>query len=130
MAQQTSGNTRGAIPTRLGRRGLADPGMIEKAEDPKQALLRLLPFLKSYRLMLVAIIGMVLLYTITGLVGPYLTGVAIDDFIAVKDAAGLGRIALIMLVDLSDQQRLADRRQLADGDGLAGRPATDAGRPL
>ncbi len=39
----------------------------------------------------------VLVYTLLGLVGPYLMGVAIDRFIGGKDAAGLARIALLML---------------------------------
>jgi ATP-binding cassette subfamily B protein len=41
---------------------------------------------------------LVLLYTILGLVGPYLMGVAIDDFIATKDGSGLVRIAIWMIV--------------------------------
>jgi ATP-binding cassette subfamily B protein len=40
---------------------------------------------------------MVVVYTVLGLFGPYLMGRAIDVFIAGKDAAGLGRIALLML---------------------------------
>ena len=39
----------------------------------------------------------VLIYTVLGLVGPYLMGVAIDRFIADRQVAGLARIALLML---------------------------------
>jgi len=39
----------------------------------------------------------VIIYTLLGLAGPYLMGVAIDRFIAAKQAAGLGPIALLML---------------------------------
>jgi ATP-binding cassette subfamily B protein len=39
----------------------------------------------------------VLIYTALGILGPYLIGVAIDQFITGKDPAGLGRIALWML---------------------------------
>src|SRR6184192_1192936 len=79
------------------QRGPAMPGKIEKAQAPKQALARLLPYLNPYRLGLLAVLALVLLYTVLGLFGPYLMGRAIDQFIAAKDAAGLGRIALLML---------------------------------
>jgi len=79
------------------QRGPAMPGKIEKAQAPKQALARLVPYLYPYRLGLAAVLALVLLYTILGLFGPYLMGRAIDQFIALKDAAGLGRIALLML---------------------------------
>src|SRR5260221_7386783 len=79
------------------QRGPAMPGKIEKAEAPKQALARLLPYLNPYRLGLVAVLALVVLYTVLGLLGPYLMGRAIDQFIALKDAAGLGRVALLML---------------------------------
>jgi ATP-binding cassette subfamily B protein len=79
------------------QRGPAMPGKIEKAQAPKQAMARLLPYLNPYRLGLLAVLALVLLYTVLGLFGPYLMGRAIDQFIAAKDAAGLGRIALLML---------------------------------
>jgi len=43
------------------------------------------------------VIILVIIYTLLGLVGPYLMGQAIDKFIAGKDPAGLVRIALFML---------------------------------
>ena len=43
------------------------------------------------------VFGLVLIYTVLGLIGPYLMGQAIDRFITTKQAAGLARIALIML---------------------------------
>jgi ATP-binding cassette, subfamily B, multidrug efflux pump len=43
------------------------------------------------------VLAFVVIYTVLGLAGPYLMGVAIDRFIGNKDAAGLVRIALIML---------------------------------
>jgi ATP-binding cassette, subfamily B, multidrug efflux pump len=75
----------------------ADPGRIEKARDPRNALVRLLPYLSPFKLVLVLVIGLVLLYTILGLIGPYLMAVAIDKYIIPKDAAGLVNIALWML---------------------------------
>jgi ATP-binding cassette subfamily B protein len=44
------------------------------------------------------VLVLVLCYTLLGLLGPYLMGVAIDRFIGGKDPAGLGTIAVLMLV--------------------------------
>jgi ATP-binding cassette subfamily B protein len=76
----------------------ADPGKIEKARDPKNALMRLLPYLNPFKVVLILVLVFVVIYTVLGLIGPYLMGVAIDKFIATKDAAGLVKIALAMLV--------------------------------
>jgi len=73
-------------------------GKIEKARDPRNALQRLLPYLWPFKWMLILVLAFVLVYTVLGLIGPYLMGVAIDKFIATKDSAGLARIALWMLV--------------------------------
>jgi ATP-binding cassette subfamily B multidrug efflux pump len=76
----------------------ADPGKIEKARDPRNALMRLLPYLYPFKVVLILVLVFVLIYTVLGLIGPYLMGVAIDKFIATKDAAGLVKIAIVMLV--------------------------------
>ncbi|MHB0877002.1 MAG: ABC transporter ATP-binding protein [Anaerolineae bacterium] len=70
---------------------------IEKAHNPRHALVRLLPYLGAYRRTLAFVLVLIVIYTLLGLVGPYLMGVAIDRFIATKQAAGLARIALLML---------------------------------
>ncbi len=72
-------------------------GKIEKAKDPRNALIRLLPYLSPFRVGLIAVLILVVFYVLLGLVGPYLMGVAIDRFISAKQAAGLGTIALWML---------------------------------
>jgi ATP-binding cassette, subfamily B, multidrug efflux pump len=72
------------------------PGKIEKAHNPRQAMVRLSEYLLPFRFRLVLVLGMVLIYTLLGLFGPYLMGVAIDQFILTKDPVGLGKIALIM----------------------------------
>ncbi len=74
-----------------------DPGKIEKARDPRNALMRLLPYLNPFKAVLILVLFFVLIYTLLGLIGPYLMGTAIDKFIATKDAAGLMKIALAML---------------------------------
>ena len=71
---------------------------IEKAGNPRQALLRLMGYLAPFKLALAGVIGMVIIYTLLGLLGPYLMGVAIDRFIGGKDPAGLARTAVAMLV--------------------------------
>ncbi len=83
--------------TRMLRRGPGHPGRIEKASDPRRALFRLLPYLGPYKTGLAVVLVFVLVSTMLGLVGPYLIGVAIDDFIALKDIPGLVRTALWML---------------------------------
>jgi ATP-binding cassette, subfamily B, multidrug efflux pump len=87
----------GGVRTSMQRRP-ADPGKIDKARDPRNALTRLLPYLSSFKWMLILVLVFVLIYTLLGLVGPYLMGVAIDKFIATKDATGLVKIAIWMLV--------------------------------
>ena len=74
-----------------------DPGKIEKARDPRNALMRLLPYLNPFKVVLILVLFFVLIYTLLGLIGPYLMGTAIDKFIATKDAAGLMKIAIAML---------------------------------
>ncbi len=82
---------------RMASRGPARPGKIEKARDPRQALRRLVRYLSPYKAALVLVVGLVLFYTLLGLLEPYLMGVAIDRFIATRNAAGLGHMALLML---------------------------------
>jgi ATP-binding cassette subfamily B protein len=81
----------------MASRGPARPGKIEKARDPRQALRRLVRYLSPYKAALVLVVGLVLFYTLLGLLEPYLMGVAIDRFIATRNAAGLGHMALLML---------------------------------
>jgi ATP-binding cassette subfamily B multidrug efflux pump len=94
MSNQT--NQQSAFRPGMQRRP-GDPGKIEKARDPRNALMRLLPYLNPFKTVLILVLVFVLIYTILGLIGPYLMGVAIDKFIATKDAAGLVKIAFVML---------------------------------
>jgi ATP-binding cassette subfamily B multidrug efflux pump len=90
-------NQQGGFRSSMQRRP-ADPGKIEKARDPRNALMRLLPYLNPFKVVLSLELVFVVIYTVLGLIGPYLMGVAIDKFIATKDAAGLVKIAVIMLI--------------------------------
>jgi ATP-binding cassette subfamily B multidrug efflux pump len=71
---------------------------VEKAKNPLKALSRLLPYLKPFKPTLALVVVFVLIYTILGLIGPYLMGIAIDDYILVKDLPGLAHISLLMLL--------------------------------
>jgi len=90
-------STPGGFRSSMQRRP-ADPGKIEKARDPRNALMRLLPYLNPFKVVLILVLVFVLIYTVLGLIGPYLMGVAIDKFIATKDENGLVKIAIAMLV--------------------------------
>jgi len=89
-----------ATPGNTARRGMAQPthiGRIEKARDPSSTLRRLLPYLEPFRSSTRWVLLMVIVYTLLGLVGPYLMGVAIDHLLHRGRTAELGRLALGML---------------------------------
>ena len=92
--RQAAGNIRSAMRPRL--QGMRET--IETARDPRHALGRLLPYLRPFRGMLIMVCGLIVIYTVLGLIGPYLMGVAIDRFIAVKSLTGLAKISLWMLL--------------------------------
>ena len=75
----------------------ASVGKIEKAQDPRRAMTGLLRYLGPFKVGLVMVLICVVIYTLLGLVGPYLMGVAIDRFIVTKQLAGLAWMALWML---------------------------------
>jgi ATP-binding cassette subfamily B protein len=79
-------------------RGRGDGEKIETARDPRHALRRLLPYLAPFRGTLIAVGALVVITTLLELVGPYLMGVAIDRFIALREAEGLAWIAGLMLM--------------------------------
>ncbi len=89
----TAGLRSGPQPIGQGMRG-----KIEKARDPRHALMRLLPYLIPFNVLLIIVCGLVVVTTVLGLVGPYLMGLAIDRFIAVKELTGLAKISLWMLL--------------------------------
>ncbi len=91
-ARSTDSNLRTAM-----RPGHGGMGSIARAQNPRGTLARLATYFSEFRARLWLVAACIVVYTLLGLVGPYLMGVALDRFIAVHDAAGLGRIALIML---------------------------------
>src|SRR5512136_186783 len=98
MSSQISRAETSSIRASMGPRRPAGVGKIEKARDPRNALIRLLPYLNPYKVLMIIVFICVVIYTLLGLVGPYLMGVAIDRFIVPKQLAGLAAISLLMLV--------------------------------
>ncbi len=72
-------------------------GRVEKPKNARATLKRLVGYFRRFRGELGVVIVCVVAYTLLGLCGPYLMGVALDRFVARGDARGLGRIALWML---------------------------------
>lgn len=87
----------GDTPRPAGQRHPTAFGRIEKAQNARNALSRLLPYLTTYRMTLALVFICVILYTLLGLAGPYLLGVAIDQYIEPKRVERLPWIALLML---------------------------------
>ncbi len=97
-AQHASKNGGGDARAAMGPRRPAGMGKVEKARNPRQALGGLLRYLAPFRVSLILVLVFVVIYTVLGLAGPYLMGVAIDRYIAAKEIPGLLRIAALMLV--------------------------------
>ncbi len=72
-------------------------GNIARAKDPRGTLARLASYFSDFRGRLYVVGACIVVYTMLGLVGPYLMGVALDRFIARGDGDGLVRIALLMV---------------------------------
>jgi len=82
----------------LRQTGVNTSTRIEKARDTRQAILRLVAYLKPFIPQLLVVFLFVILYTLLDLVGPYLMGRAIDQFISNKDVEGLITTAFLMFV--------------------------------
>jgi len=100
MADNQTNNNRSANTPRPGPRqspgGMHGMGY-EKPKDVKKSLGRLLGFLAPYKGSLIFVIFLVIVSTLASLAGPYLGGLAIDQYIIPGDLPGLARISLIML---------------------------------
>jgi ATP-binding cassette subfamily B protein len=70
---------------------------IERAKDTRATLRRLGSYFLPFRRQLLAVSASVVAYTLLGLLGPYLMGVAIDRYVTSRDPSGLARTALFML---------------------------------
>ena len=97
MSTQHVGYGSGSMRVVMGQRRPSDPGKIEKAKNPRNAALRLISYLAPFKLQLVLVLIFVIIYTLLGLVGPYLISQAINGPIAHLDKSGLLLIGLEML---------------------------------
>jgi len=70
---------------------------VEKARNPRMALMRLARYLLPFKFRIAIIIVLVIASTLLSLLLPYLIGVTIDRFIVGKDVTGLSRMVLIVL---------------------------------
>ncbi|MCB0071218.1 MAG: hypothetical protein KDE20_07150, partial [Caldilineaceae bacterium] len=72
------------------------PGKVERAKDTRGTLRRLWGYLATHRTALTFVTALVAASTALNLLGPYLMGKAIDDYITTGDLAGLARLLLLM----------------------------------
>lgn len=73
----------------------------KRAKNMKATLKRIWEYLSKQKGMLFLVIFMVLVSSGLGLLGPYMIGMAIDEFIVMQESSGLGRLLIgLMLVYL------------------------------
>ena len=85
----------GGPPPPMARAGRLT-GPIVKPKNQKQTLLRIWGYLRIQRLELISVVIFVIISTLLSLVGPYLIGKTIDDYIVKFDVSGAIRMALIL----------------------------------
>jgi ATP-binding cassette, subfamily B, multidrug efflux pump len=66
-----------------------DPGKREKVQDARGTLKRLWKYLSYKKGLLLSVLVMVMISSAASLLGPFLVGMAIDDFIVTKDRNGI-----------------------------------------
>jgi ATP-binding cassette subfamily B protein len=110
---QPTGYGAGSVRVTMMQRRPADPGKIEKAKNPRNAVVRLMEYLKPFTLQMVIVMGFVLIYTLLGLIGPILFGKAIDEFINLKPASGLPPTSLITMLANYIYNLIATTKQIA-----------------
>src|SRR5690625_1048926 len=70
----------------------------KRAKDTTGTIKRLAMYLVKEKWALFAVILMVFLSSSLGLLGPYLVGMAIDDFIVSKQTAGLALLIILLII--------------------------------
>jgi ATP-binding cassette subfamily B protein len=63
----------------------------------RQLIKRLLKYLAPYKYYILSSLALLFLASLLGLAGPYLTKIAIDEYIPAKDIGGLNRVVLLFL---------------------------------
>ena len=85
-----------------GPRGPGGPGGsmgrgVDRAKKPRETIGRLASYLLVYKLQLALVVISIVVGAVLQLLGPYLIGVAIDQYILKGDVPGLMRMALLLL---------------------------------
>ena len=76
--------------------GRFNGGPIIKPKNQKQTLLRIWSYLRVQKLELTSVVIFVIISTLLSLVGPYLIGKTLDDYIVKLDVSGAIRMSLIL----------------------------------
>ncbi|NLG83334.1 MAG: ABC transporter ATP-binding protein [Firmicutes bacterium] len=87
-----------SLPFRPGRGPMGLFQEPERSRDSRGTLLRLWGYLQTQRWALFGVVGLVVLSSAADLLGPYLMGRAIDEYVVRGDLSGLGRLLLAMIV--------------------------------
>jgi ATP-binding cassette subfamily B protein len=95
-ANRSDKEKEGQQQPRVRRHGPGGMGNIEKAKDTKGTTLRLLNYFKEHRLKIAFVVIATIASSLVGLAGPYLIGVAIDQYIVLGDLQGLLRISAML----------------------------------
>lgn len=96
MSNSNNSKEKESSPQPMGRRH-GSMGAVEKPKDTRGAFKRLLGYLGEYRLQLLIVSVLTIGNTLLSLAGPYLQGVAIDQFIIGGDREGLIKIIYLIL---------------------------------
>ena len=78
------------------RHGPGRMGSIEKAKDAREVTMRLLNYFSEYKLSLIFVIAVTVVSALVSLAGPYLIGVAIDEYIMLGDLPGLVGVSALL----------------------------------
>ncbi|MCX6655277.1 MAG: ABC transporter ATP-binding protein [Candidatus Bathyarchaeota archaeon] len=70
---------------------------IERAKNPRETIARLASYLLAYKIQLVLVLASIIAASVLQLLGPYLIGITIDQYILKGDVAGLTRMTLVLL---------------------------------
>ena len=93
---KTSMQAPNVIGRARGPRGFGGP--VVKAKDKKETMKRIWRYMEKQKAALIATIIFVIISTLLGLLGPYLIGLIIDQYILPKDMAGTFKFLIVLAV--------------------------------
>lgn len=89
-------NKQGEPPIPMRHPGGRFTGPVVKPKNQKETMLRIWSYLRVQKVELISVIIFVIISTLLSLVGPFLIGKTIDDYIVKLDVSGAIRMALIL----------------------------------